>query len=278
MLSSPRRPSSTMRIFSSAERCRRVALRISRTVFSALSGMRLLACLIVAPQRGYDEPAILSYAISSFCPTSADGLQVQHLLPTVNHDRLLIKASFDRSLSTAPELLVGTNRVQGQRNTVSGEFWQFDATGLKPATTYQLSLIGARGHALCEPWSLSTFPTPGSMPSHLRLMIYTCGGGHDALNADLPDGKINYLPSALRRRLLQRGLSFEPDALIANGDQIYWDLRAPQASKGSGASPKGIAYAGTFDRAQPVFGTANELAFRRAIRSPDHSAIWCIVS
>jgi hypothetical protein len=36
----------------------------------------LLACLIVAPQRGYDEPAILSYAISSFCPTSADGLQL----------------------------------------------------------------------------------------------------------------------------------------------------------------------------------------------------------
>src|SRR5262249_52750340 len=34
----------------------------------------LLACLIVAPQRGYDEPGILSYAISSFCPTSADGL------------------------------------------------------------------------------------------------------------------------------------------------------------------------------------------------------------
>src|SRR5215510_12671749 len=40
--------------------------------------MRLLACLIVAPQRGYDEPAILSYAISSFCPTSADGLQRSH--------------------------------------------------------------------------------------------------------------------------------------------------------------------------------------------------------
>src|SRR5437660_1273260 len=38
--------------------------------------MRLLACLIVAPQRGYDEPATLSYAISSFCPTSADGLHL----------------------------------------------------------------------------------------------------------------------------------------------------------------------------------------------------------
>src|SRR5262245_59952335 len=42
-------------------------------LFSALSGMRL----IVAPQRGYDEPAILSYAISSFCPTSADGLHLE---------------------------------------------------------------------------------------------------------------------------------------------------------------------------------------------------------
>src|SRR5215468_4830621 len=40
--------------------------------------MRLLAGLIVAPQRGYDEPAILSYEISSFCPTSADGLQSAH--------------------------------------------------------------------------------------------------------------------------------------------------------------------------------------------------------
>src|SRR6266566_3969191 len=84
MLSSPRRPSSTMRIFSSAEWCRRVARRISRTVFSALSGTRLLACLIVAPQQGYDEPGILSYAIRPFCPTSADGLQNprNHILVT----------------------------------------------------------------------------------------------------------------------------------------------------------------------------------------------------
>jgi len=37
MLSSPRRPAITMRIFSSAEYCRRVARRISRTRFSASS-------------------------------------------------------------------------------------------------------------------------------------------------------------------------------------------------------------------------------------------------
>ena len=40
----------------------------------ALSGMRLLACLIVAPRQGYDEPGLLSYAIRSFCRTSADGV------------------------------------------------------------------------------------------------------------------------------------------------------------------------------------------------------------
>ena len=48
---------------------------MSRTVFSALSGTRLLDCLIVAPRQGYDEPEILSYAIRPFCPTDADGLQ-----------------------------------------------------------------------------------------------------------------------------------------------------------------------------------------------------------
>jgi hypothetical protein len=58
-----------------------MAPMMRRSVFSALSGMRLFACLIVAPQRGYDEPAILSYAISSFCPTSADGLQAARTYP-----------------------------------------------------------------------------------------------------------------------------------------------------------------------------------------------------
>src|SRR5262249_30705470 len=31
---------------------------------------------------GYDEPAILSYAITSFCPTSADGLQPYPFTPS----------------------------------------------------------------------------------------------------------------------------------------------------------------------------------------------------
>jgi hypothetical protein len=77
--------------------------------------------------------------------------------------------------------------VRGQANTTAGDFWQFDVSGLSPSTPYKLSLTGTGGRALCEPWSLSTFPAPDTMPEHLRLMIYTCGGGHDALNEGLPD-------------------------------------------------------------------------------------------
>src|SRR6187431_2111238 len=75
MLSSPRRPSSTTRIFSSAEKCRRVARRMSFTTSSAgdLTGPDL--CLIFAPSKRYDEPEILSSSIRRICLIGADGGQ-----------------------------------------------------------------------------------------------------------------------------------------------------------------------------------------------------------
>jgi hypothetical protein len=157
-------------------------------------------------------PATITSGVAGPAPaTGAAGLREEswdrgrllHLLPTVSHDRFLIKASLDHRLASEPELVVGTNKVRGQRNPGNGSFWQFDVPGLNPATTYQLSLTGDDGRALCEPWPLATFPAPTAMPERLRVMIYTCGGGHDALNADLPEGKINWLPSMLRRPVLQ---------------------------------------------------------------------------
>jgi len=186
-----------------------------------------------------------------------------HLLPTVSHDRILIKASFNAPLETIPELHVGNIQARGRKNIAAGDFWQFDAAHLKPATSYRLSLMGGDGKALCEPWPLSTFPAPDAMPARFRLLIYTCAGGHDALNGS--SGRpTTFLPAALRRRLLERGLSFQPDAIVANGDHVYWDLRAPRLAKSLGASPAAIAYAGSFDRAQPVFGGHNESVLRRA--------------
>ena len=72
MLSSPRRPDTTIRIFSSAEYYLRVLRRISRTVRSAVSLEFIDSCLIFVPFGHDDEPAILRYEITSICPISAD--------------------------------------------------------------------------------------------------------------------------------------------------------------------------------------------------------------
>lgn len=192
-----------------------------------------------------------------------DAGQVTHLLPTVSHERMLIKASFRQPLAQTPVLDLAGRRVRGQQTDSRGEFWQFDVQGLKPATTYRLSLLsGERGRSLCESWTLRTFPAPGDRPTALRLLIYTCAGGHDALTP--VNGKTRYLPAAVRHRLLRRALSFQPDALIANGDHVYWDLLAPRLSLLLGASPEAKSFAGNFDSKLPVLGTANETFLRRA--------------
>jgi hypothetical protein len=59
MLSSPRRPDTTIRIFSSAEYCLRVLRRISQTALSAGSLLLIDFCLIFVPFGHYDEPEIL---------------------------------------------------------------------------------------------------------------------------------------------------------------------------------------------------------------------------
>src|SRR3954467_1815207 len=74
--SSPRRPSSTMRIFSSAPYCLRVARRMSFATCTAEAFCVPAFCLIFAPLKGYDEPEILPSQLSRFCLISADTGQV----------------------------------------------------------------------------------------------------------------------------------------------------------------------------------------------------------
>src|SRR5437870_4126565 len=85
-------------------------------------------------------------------PSEWDQGRLAHLLPTVSHDRILIKASFTSPLAGAPELHVGPLRVRGQKNAAAGDFWQFDVAHLKSQTRYTLALTGD-GKALCEPWT-----------------------------------------------------------------------------------------------------------------------------
>lgn len=72
MLSSSRKPSRTIRIFSSAKYCLRVIRRISQTVFSVGSFLRIDFRLIFVPFGQCDEPEILHYENPSLRPKAAD--------------------------------------------------------------------------------------------------------------------------------------------------------------------------------------------------------------
>ena len=189
---------------------------------------------------------------------------VRHLLPTVSDNRILIKVSFNAPLAEAPILRVGDTAVRGRMSDTRGAFWHFDAAGLRPARPYRLSLVGEQGRALCEPWELATFPAPDERPQQLRVLFFSCAGGHEAMT---------FLPPAVRNRLFRRALSFGPQAAVANGDHLYWDLRSPLTYKRYGASPQAEKLAGTFDRAGIVLGGDNETVLKR-LADPQISAIY----
>lgn len=191
---------------------------------------------------------------------------VVHLLPTVNHERFLIKASFRQPHRNPPVLLIAGRKIRGVAGDTPGFFWRFDAAGLEPSRKYDLQLLDSRDAVLCDPWPLATFPSPTDNPKVVRLLIYSCAGGHDILPDHRPTGVSThrFLTLAVRRRMLDRAMSFAPDAVVANGDHIYWDLRTVRANL-LGASPAGKGYAGVFERTQPVLGTENEEVLKKAV-------------
>ena len=141
--------------------------------------------------------------------------EVVHLIPTANHQRFLVKASVKTAQREAPSLVVAGRKVRGRAGDTQGYFWSFDVTELEPARPYRLQLVNSRGRALCDPWPLSTFPAPGDTPKTLRLLMYSCAGGHDVLPDHQPTdvSKHRFLTLEVRRRMLARGMSFAPDIL-----------------------------------------------------------------
>jgi hypothetical protein len=100
--------------------------------------------------------------------------QVLHILPTVNHERFLVKVSFKEPLTGAPLLYVGRDaKTRGVRTDTEGRFWMFNVPGLSPDTEYDLVLKTEDGRGLCDSWPLKTFPAPDADPDHVRLLIYT---------------------------------------------------------------------------------------------------------
>lgn len=202
----------------------------------------------------------LALGAAALIPKAVQGWasgELEHLIPGANHDRFIIKASFTRAVSS-PRLDVANKTVEGRPTDTHGRGYAFDALGLKPATLYELRLKGSDGSDLCDPWPLSTFPAPDSEPEHVRVLLYTCAGGHpiQSQGQDSP-----FLSMDARRRLLARGLSFNPDAMIAIGDHVYWDQRTLLESENAQRRERvrtryeGL---GMLDRSLDAMGTVNE--------------------
>lgn len=187
---------------------------------------------------------------------------VRHMLPAASHNRLLLKLSLEGTLPDAPLLRIDGRPATGTKSDSAGAFWSFDVGGLSAATEYGLELETAGGDALCDPWPLRTFPAPDQAAESVRLLVYTCAGGHDIIR--MPDGGTAWLSMSLRRRLLDRALSFAPDIVIANGDHVYWDLHGA-SGPGYAVSPAVVERVGEFDPAGPVMGSTNELVLKRAV-------------
>ena len=193
---------------------------------------------------------------SLFAEDEWDSGPVKHLIPSVNHEQVSLKVVFSRKV-TAPWLVLNGKKVAGRPTDSVGFGYAFDATGLVPGTSYELVLKDSGG-PLTNPWPLSTSPHPDSHPERLRLLVYTCAGGHPLMS----EGKESFfLPQTTRRRLLRRGLSFKPDAMVAIGDHVYWDQRTWLESSRTTTrefSSKLYSTIGMLDRAQPAYGTSNE--------------------
>jgi hypothetical protein len=183
---------------------------------------------------------------------------VAHLLPTASSNRFLIKASFTSPLDHAPDLLVDGKRFRGEQTDGDGRFFLFDAPGLEADRRYTLELRSG-SHEFIAPWELSTLPAPDAQREHFRLLLYTCAGGHDLFG-------FVYIRTEVRRRLLRRALSFQPQAVVANGDHTYWDLLGQGALTGGG-SPGAIAHAGELERDAPIIGHPNEQVLKLAVDS-----------
>jgi phosphodiesterase/alkaline phosphatase D-like protein len=190
---------------------------------------------------------------------------INHLIPIASHDQVLIKTSFKSLLKETPVLKMGGQFVKGIRSDTRGYFWEFYVNGLNGNTEYTLQLLSNSKVALSDPWPLKTFPKPDEKIEKCRILVYTCAGGNEDIL--LEDGTRFFLPIASRQRLLERGLAFQPDLVIANGDHIYWDQITLLNKSGPLVEAWHEIYKkiGTMDRNIPVLGTDNEEVLKRIV-------------
>ncbi len=199
--------------------------------------------------------------LHTFADDGWDAGTLEHLIPAASHNRFAIKASFNAAPEGVPVLKVGNRHTPGHATDSAGRFFSFDIGDLDPGVEFSLQIFDGAGEPLCDTWPLQTFPDPNAEPSHVRLVAYTCAGGH-------PDDGDWFLPIDVRRRLLRRALDFQPQAVIAVGDHIYWDQRTELENRSEEYGRRQKAFyeqVGWLDRGLPALGTRNEISLKAAV-------------
>lgn len=184
-------------------------------------------------------------AVGAVEPTPVEPA-VSLVLPSVTSQEIGLKVWMAQPQTVAPILTVSGRRARVQALDSNGLVWGFQASGLTPETAYDLRLRDGSGRDLREPWILRTFPNARSTPSSMRVLVFSCAGGDDR-QVGRP-GQTVFLDVVARRALLDRGLSFTPDLVIANGDHVYWD----QASLLQRSNPLVASVVGDFYRSVAV--------------------------
>jgi hypothetical protein len=136
---------------------------LSRREFLGVSAAVATLSMLGLPQSAAAQPA-----------AAWNQGQLAHLIPTATHERFLLKASFRSPLTNRPHLTVDGRAIAGVQTDLQGRFWRFDATGLQPATQYELRIVAPDGAPLCDAWPLKTFPAPDAAPERVRSRLYVC--------------------------------------------------------------------------------------------------------
>lgn len=216
-------------------------------------------------------PAMMPAGFNPYAGTSNqessdwDQGELIHLIPIANHDQILLKTSFAEPLLQTPRLRIIDRNIEGRQCDTRGYFWEFYAKGLDANKVYELKLLSATGKALCGSWPLKTFPHPEEQVNRCRVLAFTCAGGNEDVAS--ADGTHFFLPLLARQRLLERGLSFNPDIVTINGDHIYWD----QVTSRNKPAPFAEAWqkifdeVGVLDKTRAVLGTDNEVILKRIV-------------
>lgn len=199
-----------------------------------------------------------------------------HILCTCSDSQIAVTLSTQESLQS-PNLQCGDQVSSGMMVDSKGKHWRFSVDGLRPDTEYSLQVHDA-GNDVGASWPLRTFPGPDSLPDRFKLLSYTCAGGGDGFGFM---GKQYFKPVDFKRRLLASALAEKPDAALAIGDHVYWDLRGqgiPQIGRKKPLLKWALGHYlrwkfGEFDRSVEMLGTENE-AVLKAIGQEQIAALY----